>query len=114
MSLRFIERDGKKILQEEVRNVEGFTWRDVPLVELKPDEPKWHKGYYCDKDQKIHLPNTISPHCEHCNVLLIDSRPVKALIDVLSKSCHYSDINQQVELIDLHRKVVEQLLKESP
>jgi len=39
MNLRFIERDGKRILQQEVQDVAfGWTYKDVPIVVEKPKE----------------------------------------------------------------------------
>ena len=40
MNLRFIERDGKKILQQEVLEEYGSHWEDVPCVEEKKEQRK--------------------------------------------------------------------------
>lgn len=42
MNVRFIMRDGKKILQQEVPVVKekdlSYEWRDVPLIELEKNK----------------------------------------------------------------------------
>lgn len=73
MSLRFIMRDGKKILQEKVRIVDskdplGMSsveeWNDIPLVEELPPPPKEPRDFYIElnPDETMHRAFSITDH----------------------------------------------------
>lgn len=89
MSLRFIERDGKKILQEKCASIEDpliAKWRDVPL---EPDEPE-----YIIREYAIQTPGNMMTL-----VRLIDERLVEKLVDSL-----WSDLTTDGEKGDAIRE----------
>lgn len=79
MSLRFIDRDGKKILQEWVKasmkDPLVSAWEDVPIYE-EPKEPEYliAYGYRGASGKGISLVSTVD-----CNTRLIDERLVEKL-----------------------------------
>jgi len=84
--------------------------------EVKPVEPKWLKIWYSTRYEGGLIGKPTKTLGESDRILLIDSRPVKALVEAmkLAKGRFWDDRAIDATQIESELCAVEQLLKESP